>query len=506
MDRNMNTTFNQLKTLLQEVHDLTKASAVLGWDRQTYMPPGGAAARSRQMSTLSKLVHERLTSDEMGELLESLDEWHRSLDPDSDEAALIRYARREFTRGRAVPADLVQEMTLATGEANRVWQQARKEDDFRKFLPHLEKMFDLARQYAACFPHFEHPYDALLDRFEQGLTKAELTRIFEAIKRPQSELFKAILGSGVEIDDRMLRQHFPADAQIAASLEAAQMLGFDLQRGRLDLTTHPFASAFSVNDARITTRVNENFLNACLFGTLHETGHALYELGVAPRLEGLPLARGTSSGVHESQSRLFENLIGRSRAFARALLPVLQKHFPAQLGDASVEAFYRAINKVQPSFIRVEADEVSYNLHIIVRFEIEVALIEGGLAPADLPDAWRQKFEQYLGITPPTDREGVLQDVHWSWGLIGHFQSYALGNILACQWWERMRDDLPDPDALMAAGNITPLREWLIEHVHRHGRKYPPQELVRRVTGGPIDPAPYLRYLQAKYGQIYAVG
>ncbi len=314
---------------------------------------------------------------------------------------------------------------------------------------------------------------------------------------------KAIAASRVNVDDSLLHQRFPHDAQLAASIEAAQTVGFDLSRGRLDLTTHPFASSFSVNDARITTRVHEDFLNPCLFGTLHETGHALYELGVAQDLDGLPLARGTSSAVHESQSRLFENLIGRSRGFAHHLLPILQKHFPSQLGAVSVDDFYRAINKVEPTLIRVEADEVSYNLHIILRYEIETALLAGELAPKDLPEAWRARFQSYLGITPPNDRVGVLQDVHWSWGLIGHFQSYALGNIISALWWRQMARDGLDQEALLTAGNVTPIREWLIGNVHRHGRKYTPTELIQRVTGGPLETGPYLAYLTDKFSQLY---
>lgn len=499
----MNETFESFRQLLMEVNDLKKAGSVLSWDRSTYMPPAGAAGRTRQMATLGRLVHERMTSPQLGEMLEALDEGLAALAPDSNEAALIRLVQREYNRSRKVPADLVSRMQVASGEASAAWQQARKEDNFAAFLPHIERLFDLAREYAACFPEFDHPYDALLDRHEQGLTTAGLQRIFDEVRGPQTELVRAIAASGVTIDDSLLRQHYSHAAQLAACLEAAQVLGYDLQRGRLDLTAHPFASSFNVNDARITTRVDENFLSTCLFGTLHETGHALYELGVAPELDGLPLANGTSSGVHESQSRLFENLIGRSRAFARHLLPLLQRHFPSQLGGVRVEDFYRAINKVQPSLIRVEADEVSYNLHIILRFEIEVALLEGRLAPRDLPGAWREKFERYLGITPPNDRLGVLQDVHWSWGLIGHFQSYALGNIISALWWREMQHSLGDLDALMAEGNIAPLRAWLLENVHRHGRKYPPLELIARVTGGGLDTAPYLAYLQGKFGELY---
>ena len=432
--------------------------------------PAGAEARTRHITVLNRLSHERMTSERLGEMLEHLDERTADLDPDSTEAALIRWAQHEYQRSRKVPVDLVTETARASGAANVAWQQARAEDDFMAFLPHIERMFDLAQQYAACFPEFDHPFDALLDRYERGLTHTQLKRIFDEVKGPQSDLVHAISESGVEIDDSILHQHFPHDAQLAAGLEAAQVLGFDLARGRMDLTTHPFASSFSVNDARITTRVSNDFLNTCLFGTLHETGHALYELGVAQDLDGLPLARGTSSGIHESQSRLFENLIGRSRPFAKHLLPLLQKHFPDQLESTSVDDFYRAINKVTPSFIRVEADEVSYNLHIIIRFEIELAMIEGRLAARDLPGAWREMFQSYLGITPPNDRLGVLQDVHWSWGLIGHFQSYALGNIISALWWREMKKDVADLDALLAAGDITPIREWLIENVHSHRR------------------------------------
>ncbi|MFN2151616.1 MAG: carboxypeptidase M32, partial [Anaerolineales bacterium] len=284
---------------------------------------------------------------------------------------------------------------------------------------------------------------------------------------------------------------------------AVQILGYDLARGRLDLTTHPFCTSFSVDDVRITTRVYEDFLNACLFASMHESGHAMYELGVSPRLEGLPLARGASSGLHESQSRLFENLIGRSRAFSSHLFPILQKHFPAQLGNADVDAYYQAINKVSPSLIRVEADEVSYNLHIILRFEIELGVLNGDIPIKDLPEAWREKFSTYLGVVPSTDTEGVLQDVHWSWGLIGHFSSYAMGNIIASQWWHQMGKEIPNQKALMAQGNITPIREWLIENVHQYGKKYLPTELIQRVTGGPIDTGPYLAYLQSKYGALY---
>ena len=496
--------FNELKSLMSEISDLEKAAAVLGWDRQTRMPPGGAKARARQVSTLSRLIHERYTSDRMGELLESLDDWSQHFDYESDDAGIIRLAQREYRVRRPVPPKLMSEISEASGMGYVIWREARANNDFAAFLPALERLVDLACQYANCFPGNEHPFDALLDRFEQGMTRATVSRIFDEIKGPQVALLRAIVESGIGVDDSILHQHFPKEAQLAAALEAAQLLGYDLERGRMDLTTHPFETAFSVNDVRITTRVDENFFNACLYSVLHETGHALYELGVAQRFDGLPIARGTSSGVHESQSRLFENLVGRSRAFSSYHFPILQKHFPTQFGDVDVETYYQAINKAQPSSIRVEADEVSYNLHIILRFEIEVGLIEGNIQPKDLPEIWNAKMEEYLWVMPPTDALGLLQDVHWSSGLIGHFPGYALGNIIASQIWQRMAVDL-DQDALIAEGNIAPIREWLREHVHQHGRKYPPAELVTRVTGNPIDVGPYLAYLRAKYGDIYGL-
>jgi len=499
----MDEKYNQLKTLLQDIWDLSMAASVLAWDRQTHMPPRGAPARTRQVSTLSRMIHELATSDEVGRLIEDLDPWLEELDYDSEEASLIRLAKLEYRKNTAVPTELVAEQARSAGVANDAWIKARQENDFAPFIPHLEHTFDLTQQYAACFPEFEHPYDALLDRYEPGMNRETVSRIFNEVKGPQSDLIKAIRENGVEIDDGIIRQHFPGEAQLSASLEAAKIIGYDLKRGRLDLTTHPFTTSFSVDDVRITTRILEDFLSPCLFATLHEAGHALYELGISPLLEGLPLANGTSGAVHESQSRMFENLIGRSRAFSNHLFPALQKHFPSQLGNADVETYYRAINKVRPSFIRVEADEVSYNLHIILRFEIEQGLLDGEIAMVDLPEAWNQKFKETLGVTPPTDSEGVLQDVHWSWGYVGYFPTYALGNIIASQLWHQMANDIPDQDELMARGEINPILEWLVKNIHRHGRKYLPEELIQRVTGGPIDTAPYLEYLHTKYREIY---
>lgn len=496
--------YEQLKARLAEITDLSKVSSVLGWDRQTKMPPAGAPARIRQMATLARLIHERYTDPEMLNLLEGLDEWSKTLDYDSDEAGLIRLTRRDVTRRRAVPTDLVAEISKAAGEGYQAWKQARENDDFEMFRPYLERMLDLKRREAACYPAGEHIYDALLYDFEPGIPTTEVARVFDAVKGPQIALIQAIQASPVTLDNSLLHQHFDHDTQLKAALEVAQILGYSLERGRLDLTTHPFATSFSVNDARITTRVYEDFFNPCYFGTLHETGHAMYELGVAQRFEGLPLARGAWSTMHESQSRLHENLIGRSWAFVQHVFPILQRHFPQQFGRATAEDFYRAINAVQPSLIRVEADEVTYNLHIILRFELEIALLDGSLAVRDLPDAWNAKMQHYLGQTPPNNAQGVLQDVHWSSGLLGYFPTYALGNIVGGQLWAALLRDVPNRDELLAEGNLAPIRAWLVENVHQHGKKYTAPELLQRITGSAqIDPQPYITYLQTKFGELY---
>ncbi len=501
----MNDPFARFRRLMQDIQDLSAAAAVLDWDRFTYMPPGGAEARARQSAALARLVHERQTSDEMGELLEGLREDAATLVPGSAERGLIELAGRDYARARAVPADLVVRMSETFSLAAGSWEIARADDDLASFLPHLERIFDLLKEYAACFPGVAHPYDALLDRVEEGLTKAEVERLFAALLAPQRELLQRILDGGVVLEDGFLHRRFPRAAQLAASREVAELIGYDLSRGRLDTVVHPFSTAFSINDVRITTRVYEDFLSPCLYGTLHEAGHALYEQGISSQLEGLPIAGAASAGVHESQSRLFENLVGRSRAFSRTLLPLLRRHFPSQLADVNEDAFFRAVNTVRPSCIRVEADEVSYNLHVIIRFEIEVAILEGRLDVKDVGEAWNTTYREYLGITPPSHREGVLQDVQWSCGWAGQFQSYAIGNVVASQWWDLIARDIPDRDELLAHGEVAPIREWLREHVHQHGHVYTPQELIRKATGGPIDSGPYLRYLGEKYGELYEV-
>ncbi len=494
----------RLKTLLGEVVDLQRAAAVLGWDQETYMPPGGAAQRGQQLATLSRLAHVKFTSDEIGALLEDLAPYVAQLDPDSDEARLIKVTRRDYDKATRVPPELVAEISQAASEGQVAWREARAAADFSQFRPYLERLVDLKRAYARLFAPYDHIYDPLLDDFEPGMKTAEVQAIFEALRPQQVELIQAI-AERPQVEDGFLYQTFDEQDQWDFGVEVITRFGYDWQRGRQDKSAHPFTTSFGMGDVRITTRLDPNNLATALFGTLHEGGHALYEQGLDPALDRTPLARGASLAIHESQSRLWENLIGRSRAFWEFFYPRLQERFPAQLGNVSLEAFYKGINKVQPSLIRVEADEATYNLHIMLRLELEIALLEGSLEVKDLPEAWNERMQAYLGLTPPDDAQGVLQDIHWSMGALGYFATYALGNLISVQWWEAIQQDIPDLEDHLRRGEFAPLLTWLREKVHRHGAKFEPQELVRRVTGQGIQAEPYLRYLRTKYGEIYGL-
>lgn len=499
----MNKKLEQLKAILAEIADLGKAAAVLGWDQQVNMPPGGAEARGNQLALLGRLAHERATSPELGKLLEDLQAEAAHLDPDSDEARLIKVAARDYEKATRVPADFVVEMTQVTTQAFQVWVEARQKSDFALFRPHLEKIVELAHRYIGFFPPADHPYDVLLDNYEPGMKTAEVKAIFEALRPQQVALIQRI-SQRPQVDDSFLHQPFDEKKQWDFGVEVITKFGYDWQRGRQDKAPHPFTTSFSVNDVRITTRVDPNFLNPMLFGTIHECGHALYEMGINPAYERTALEGGASLAIHESQSRLWENLVGRSLPFWEHFYPRLQEYFP-QLSSVSLDQFYKGINKVEPSLIRVEADEATYNLHIMLRLELEIALIEGTVAVKDLPQVWNVKMQEYLGVTPPNDADGVLQDVHWSNGYLGYFATYALGNLVSAQLWEAIHRDIPDLDDQIRAGRFDALLSWLREKIHRHGRKYEPQELVERVTGSRIDAAPYLRYLNAKFGPIYGL-
>lgn len=499
----MNKKLEQLKTMLAEIADLGKAAAVLGWDQQVNMPPGGAEARGNQLALLGRLAHERATSPELGRLLEDLQAEASALDPDSDEARLIKVAARDYEKATRVPADFIVEMTQVATQAFQVWVEARQKSDFALFRPHLERIVELARRYVGFFPPADHPYDILLDNYEPGMKTAEVKAIFDALRPQQVALIQRI-GQRPQVDDSFLYQPFDEKKQWDFGVEVITKFGYDWQRGRQDKSPHPFTTSFGMGDVRITTRVDPNFLNPMLFGTIHECGHALYEMGIDPAYERTALEGGASLAIHESQSRLWENLVGRSLPFWEHFYPRLQEYFP-QLSDVPLDRFYRGINKVEPSLIRVEADEATYNLHIMLRLELEIALLEGTVAIKDLPQVWNAKMQEYLGVVPSNDAEGVLQDVHWSNGDFGYFATYALGNLISAQLWEAVHRDIPDLDGQIRSGRFDALLAWLREKIYRHGRKYEPQELVERVTGARIDPAPYLRYLNAKFGSIYGV-
>jgi len=499
----------QLEAHLAEAADLEAAAAVLSWDQETFMPSGGAAARSRQLSTLQRLAHDAFTRDDVGALLEELAPQVEGEDPlASDDAALVRVARRDYERKRKLSSELVARLARASSEAKEAWKAARADDDFDAFAPHLRRLVDLNREKADALGYGSGqeatPYDALLDEYEPGARTADVAPLFEQLRDDLVPLVDAI-SDAEPIDDACLRGAFAPDAQQAAGEEVIRAFGYDFQRGRQDRSAHPFTTAFSTGDVRLTTRFDPQFFGTGFFATLHEAGHGLYEQGVAPELEHTPLAEGASLGLHESQSRLWENLVGRSRAFWRGYFPTLTEHFPQQLSDVSGNAFYRAVNKVEPSLIRVEADEVTYNLHVMLRFEIERALIEDRLAVDDLPERWNAAMDDYLGVTPSSDADGVLQDVHWPMGAFGYFPTYTLGTLMSVQLFRQAQADLGDLDEQIAQGRFTPLLKWLREHIHRHGRKLQAADLLERVTGETLSAEPWMNYAREKFGALYDI-
>ena len=493
--------FAELKSRLAEIHDVRRAQEVLFWDQTVMMPPGGGPVRSAQLTTLDRIAHSRFVDDAIGRLLEELRPYEESLRYDSDEASLIRTARRDWEKARRVPAELAAEMVGAAAEAHDVWAKAREENDYATFMPHLERAVELRRRYVECFDAYDEPYDVLLDDFEPGMKTAEVRAVLDELKTDLVPLI-AEVGS-TEPDEEFMSGPFPIDAQHAFSLRVIERFGYDPQFFRLDLTVHPFAASSGTQDIRLTTRYLENDITS-LFTAMHECGHGLYEHGVAPSLERTPLYHGVSSALHESQSRLWENLVGRSRPFWNYFYPQLQEAFPQALGDVEQEQFYRAINRVKPSHVRVDADEATYNLHIILRFELEQEIFAGTIELKDLPAEWNRRFEEYLGIPVPTDTLGVLQDVHWSGGGFGYFPTYSLGNIVSVQIWERAASELPDLHDAFEHGEFGQLHDWLRTNLYSLGRKFTPQETLERVVGGTIDPKPYVRYLREKLGALTA--
>lgn len=497
--------FRSLTQILHQVSDLSMTARVLAWDQETYMPPGGAPARALQLGTLNALAHSKFAGDEVGVLLEDLAPYEAGLSYDSDEASLIRVTRREYARARRVPSEFVQRQSEAQALSYATWVRAKRASDFAMVAPWLARILDLSREYASFFPHSAHPADPLIDIADPGMPAAEIRRVFAGLRAELVPLVQALTAQP-PADDHCLRQHFPGAEQLAFAAQVVKQLGYDFSRGRQDTTAHPFMTLFSVDDVRITTRVREDDFGEALFGSIHEAGHAMYGQGIAPTLERTLLADGASSGVHESQSRLWENLVGRSRGFWEYFYPRLRDAFPAQFSNVPLDTFYRAINKVERSLIRTQADEVTYNLHVMLRFEFELLLLEGRLAVADLPDAWIETIGRDLGVTPRNHAEGVLQDVHWFDGTIGGmFQGYTLGNIMSAQLFDAAVRAHPDIPAQITRGDFQTLLHWLRVNVHRHGAKFTPDELLVRATGEALNIQPYIKYLKTKYAGLYAL-
>jgi carboxypeptidase Taq len=497
----MSEKFEKLKSILGEVSDLAHTMAVLGWDQNVNMPPAGGEARGQQLATLGKIAQDMFTSDEVGQLLADV---KNEFPAHSDEADLIRVASRNYDKSKRVPSEFVAEQAMVTTKAFEAWVEAKGKSDFSIFRPHLEKIVDLTHKYISFFPPGDHPYDTLLDDYEPGMKTSEVQEIFSNLRPKQVDLIKKI-SKAKQVKDDFLHKKYNEKKVWDFGEAIITKFGYDWKRGRQDRAPHPFETTFSINDVRITNRFEDDNPLSTLFSAMHESGHAMYEQGVNQAYERTPLMGGTSLAVHESQSRMWENLVGRSLPFWEHFYPQLKKSFPSQLDGVSVKAFHKAINKVEPSLIRVNADEATYNLHVMLRLEIEIGMVDGTMKVKDLPEIWNTKMQEYLGITPPNDAKGVLQDVHWSGGSIGYFSTYALGNIISAQLWERINKDIKDLEEQIRKGKFGELLGWLREKIHIFGHKYDPQDLVQKVTGSKIDSAAYVRYLTRKYSDIYGL-
>ena len=501
----------RLAAQLRAAAVLASCGDALSWDEQTYLPPAAAGHRAEQLAALAGLAHQARTAPALGAALDAARDAVAGLPPDSAEAACVREARKDYARRTLLPRRLVEEQSRVTTLAQRAWTEARADADFPAFAPHLAAVVALKREEAQAvrdgLPHLAgRPlYDALLDDYEPGADSAAVAAVFARLRDGLVPLVRAIAESGARPDRSLTRRDFPVKDQARFAREAAAALGFDFDRGRLDVAAHPFCTTLGPADCRLTTRYDRHDFSQAFFGTLHEAGHGIYEQNLPAAAYGTPPGEACGLGIHESQSRLWENFVGRSRPYWEHLLPGLKAAFPGLLDDVAVDGWYAAVNDVRPSTIRVEADEATYNLHVALRFELEPALIAGDLPAADVADAWDAGFERLFAFRPPSAAEGCLQDIHWAAGLIGYFPTYALGNVYAAMLWDAAKRDLGDLDGQLAAGAFRPLRGWLTEHVHRHGRRYSPSGLIERATGAAPDPAPLLDHLRAKYGALYGL-
>ncbi len=494
-----------LRERLAQVHDLHAVAMGLMWDQQVTMPARGAPARAEAMGTLEALAHERFTSPETAALLEAARAELNGADPDGFAASLVRVAQRDFEKETKVPGELKAELARVSALGYEAWARAREEGEWEVFRPHLARLVELRRAYAACFPEAADPYDALLDDFEPGTDNATVATVFAQVRETLVPFLAEIAERADRVEDAFLTGDYPPARQRQVLTRVLERVGFEPSAWRLDTAVHPFAASLGSEDIRITTRFDEDSFLMALYSGLHETGHGLYEAGSDPALERTPLQGGVSLGLHESQSRLWENVVGRSRAFCGWVMPLLAEAFPGPLAGIDADALYAGINRVRPSLIRFEADEATYPLHVIIRWELEQVMLDGTLELADLPEAWNAKYREYLGIEVPDDVRGVLQDVHWSEGMLGYFPTYLLGNVMAAQIWARLEGERPGVWEEVAAGDFAGIRAWLTERIYRHGRTRTPAETLAHVAGGPLDAGPYLDYLTGKYGALYGV-
>lgn len=508
----MTSAYEQFQKHIASYNDILNAINILKWDARTQMPPGGAETRGYQLATLSRLAQERFVSDETARLIDAAQAEVANDEPESYRVRAVAQTKLYYDILRRIPSSLIERKAALAPVSEQVWAEAKSKNDFRAFAPYLQQMLDLVREQAEAVGYSEHPFDALVFEYEPSVTARTLKALFEDLKAGLLPLLAKIVASDRPLERDLWAKPYPVDRQKAFGLEIAQKFGYDLQRGRLDIAPHPFEVSFTRQDVRITTRYHETYFPMAFYGTLHETGHALYEQGVDPSLTRTALTTdflgqyavgGASYGVHESQSRMWENIIGRSRTFWDVHFERMREYFPEQMDGATPDLMYRAVNRVQPSLIRVEADEVTYNLHIMLRVEIEMGLLDGSLKVSDLPEIWNAKMQEYLGIAPPDDRRGVLQDVHWSGGGFGSFPGYTVGNVMSAQFLEAARRDVPDIDAGLAEGSYAPLLGWMQNNIYRHGRAFSPEELLLRTTGSKLHVAPYLKYLNDKFSDLY---
>jgi carboxypeptidase Taq len=497
--------YEELSGRLGEIADLRRAAELLAWDERTHMPRGGAEPRAEHMSTLARITHEMMISDELGNLLTELEPWGVEQDYASDEASTIRSALRTWRKARRVPSDLAAEIAAAESTAEHAWVEARAASDFGALLPHLQKLYGLKRRLIDCFDDFDHPYDVLLDDFEPEMTVAQVRPVLESLRDGLTGLLGRITDTGIELDDSCLHGDFDLGRQRELGTALCELMPLRDGGWRLDETAHPFASGMAPSDIRLTTRYEQGFLGTTIWSIVHEAGHGIYESGMPDALRRLPIGEPPSLGLHESQSRLWENWVGRSRPYQHVMLAALRNYFPDAFADVDVEELYRAANTVRRSLIRTEADEVTYNLHVVIRFELEVELFEERLAVEDLPEAWDERYKKYLDLDVPDVADGVLQDVHWPSGAFGYFPTYSLGNVIAAQLWNAASAEIGDLESQLQAGELEPLRAWLDTHLYALAGRFTPAETIERAVGGTLDTSPLLAHLERKYGELYGL-